>query len=96
MRGRWGRLGWWGGVGGKGRKLYLNNNKKKVKKKKEKKTGLDPCVLAIPILLNSFPTLRIDMGEIFLTSKTMLLILLCDIDSTWPVKILQSILQPLE
>ena len=26
--GRWGGLGWWGGVGGKGRKLYLNNNKK--------------------------------------------------------------------
>ena len=25
--GRWGGLGWWGGVGGKGRKLYLNNNK---------------------------------------------------------------------
>ena len=24
--GRWGGLGWWGGVGGKGRKLYLNNN----------------------------------------------------------------------
>ena len=27
--GRWGGLGWWGGVVGKGRKLYLNNNKKK-------------------------------------------------------------------
>ena len=26
--GRWGGLGWWGGVGGKGRKLYLSNNKK--------------------------------------------------------------------
>ena len=25
--GRWGWLGWWGGVWGKGRKLYLNNNK---------------------------------------------------------------------
>ena len=25
--GRWGALGWWRGVGGKGRKLYLNNNK---------------------------------------------------------------------
>ena len=24
---RWGWLGWWGGVGVKGRKLYLNNNK---------------------------------------------------------------------
>ena len=23
-----GRAGWWGGVGGKGRKLYLNSNKK--------------------------------------------------------------------
>ena len=29
---RWGGLGWWGGVGGKGRKLYLNNNKKMLKK----------------------------------------------------------------
>ena len=27
------RLGWWGGVGGKDRKLYLNNNKKKLEKK---------------------------------------------------------------
>ena len=26
-KGRWGRLGWWGGVGGKGRILYLNSNK---------------------------------------------------------------------
>ena len=26
--GRRGGLGWWGVVGGKGRKLYLNNNKK--------------------------------------------------------------------
>ena len=25
--GRWGRLGWWEGVRGKGRKLFLNNNK---------------------------------------------------------------------
>ena len=25
---RWEGIGWWGGVGGKGRKLYLNNNKK--------------------------------------------------------------------
>ena len=25
--GKWVGLGWWGGVGGKGRKLYLNNNK---------------------------------------------------------------------
>ena len=25
---RWGGLGWWEGVGGKDRKLYLNNNKK--------------------------------------------------------------------
>ena len=25
--GRWGGLGWWERVGGKGRKLYLNNNK---------------------------------------------------------------------
>ena len=24
--GTWVRLGWWGGLGGKGRKLYLNNN----------------------------------------------------------------------
>ena len=24
--GRWGGVGWGGGVGGKGRKLYLNNN----------------------------------------------------------------------
>ena len=31
-RGRkWGGLRWWGRVGGKGRKLYLNNNKKNVK-----------------------------------------------------------------
>ena len=30
--GKWGGLGWWGGAGGKGRKLYLNNNKKKFKK----------------------------------------------------------------
>ena len=29
--GRQGGLGWWGGVGGKGRKLYLNNNNKKNK-----------------------------------------------------------------
>ena len=29
---RWGGLGWWGGVGGKGRKLYLNNKKKMIKK----------------------------------------------------------------
>ena len=28
MGGRWRGLGWWGGVEGKGRKLYLNNNKK--------------------------------------------------------------------
>ena len=27
-----GRAGWWGGVGGKGRKLYLNNNLKILKK----------------------------------------------------------------
>ena len=32
--GKWGRLGWWGGVGGKGRKLYLNNNKKCLFKKR--------------------------------------------------------------
>ena len=33
-RGRsWGGLRWWGGVGRKGRKLYLNNNKKIFKKK---------------------------------------------------------------
>ena len=25
--GRWGWLGWWGAMGVKGRKLYLNNNK---------------------------------------------------------------------
>ena len=31
---RWGGLGWWGGVVGKGRKLYLNNNLKKERKKK--------------------------------------------------------------
>ena len=30
--GRWGGMEWWGGVGGKSRKLYLNNNKKNVKK----------------------------------------------------------------
>ena len=29
---RWGGLGLWGGVGRKGRKLYLHNNKKRVKK----------------------------------------------------------------
>ena len=29
---RWGGLGWCGGVGRKGRKLYLHNNKKSVKK----------------------------------------------------------------
>ena len=29
---RWGGLGLWGGVGRKGRKLYLHNNKKSVKK----------------------------------------------------------------
>ena len=28
-----GRLGWWGGLEGKGRKLYLNNNKKTSLKK---------------------------------------------------------------
>ena len=28
MGGRWGELGCWAGVGGKGRKLYLNNNNK--------------------------------------------------------------------
>ena len=33
--GRWGGLGWWGEVGGKGRKLYLNNNKKMFQKKKK-------------------------------------------------------------
>ena len=32
---RWGELGCWGGVGGKGRKLYLNNNKKKKKRNGE-------------------------------------------------------------
>ena len=31
--GRWGGLGYWAKVGGKGRKLYLNNNFKKEKKK---------------------------------------------------------------
>ena len=29
-----GELGWWGGVGGKGRKLYLNNNKQMLNFKK--------------------------------------------------------------
>ena len=29
MGGRWGGLGWWRGLGGKGRK-HLNDNKKKV------------------------------------------------------------------
>ena len=33
--GGWGGLGWWGGVRGKGRKLYLNNHKKKMLKKKK-------------------------------------------------------------
>ena len=32
MRGRWGGLECWAGVGRKGRKLYLNNNLKKSKK----------------------------------------------------------------
>ena len=27
-RGRWGGMMWWGAMGGKGRKLYLNNSKK--------------------------------------------------------------------
>ena len=31
--GRWGGLGCWAGVGGKGRKLYLNDNLKKVRDK---------------------------------------------------------------
>ena len=33
---RWGRLEWWGGEGGKGRKLYLNNNKKMLKTNKKR------------------------------------------------------------
>ena len=32
--GRWGGLGCWTGVGGKGRKLYSNNNKKRKEKNK--------------------------------------------------------------
>ena len=34
-----GRAGGWAGVGGEGRKLYLNTNK--IKKKKKKKKALD-------------------------------------------------------
>ena len=37
---RWGGLGQWGGVRGKGRKLYLNNNLKKCKKIKIKEVCL--------------------------------------------------------
>ena len=48
---RRGGLGWWGGVGGKGRKLYLNNKKViylflEMRREGEREGGKHQCVVA--------------------------------------------------